>query len=134
MNGFEKLRKEIEGQQDVALLAVVDYLLSRDDMEQKYLNEEKSIKGMVDFIKIKARKNMKNGWNFITNEVVFSWAIMYYTFPNSFLKIEKEKPKTTQPKTTTKAPSQNNVIDLDKAKEKLEKKKEIEQISLFGGV
>lgn len=134
MNGFDKLRKEIEGQQDAALLAVVDYLLSRDDMEQKYLNEEKSIKGMVDFIKNKARKNMKNGWNFITNEVVFSWAIMYYTFPNSFLKIEKEKPKTTQTKATTKAPSQNNVIDLDKAKEKLEKKKEIEQISLFGGV
>ena len=91
--------------------------------------------GIIGFLV--ARKYMKNGWNYITNEVVYAWAIMYFSLPNSFLKIEKKDADKSKNKTKTsskKASSKNNVVSLEKAKENMEKKKETAQISLFGGV
>lgn len=134
MDGFNRLREQIEDQEDTALRQVVDYLISREDMEQKYLNEEKDVKGMCSFIKGKGNSHAKNGWNFITNEVVFAWAIMYWSLPNSFLKINQPKATktaTTSAKTTTE---KNNVVSIEKAKKVLEEKKQVEQLTLFGGV
>lgn len=133
MNGFDRLREEVEGQKSTGLIATVDYLLTRNDMEPKYLNQEKNLKEMAEFIRKKADKIKEDGWNFITNEVVYAWAVMYYAFPNSFLKIENKKAKKNKSVETTNTTNKNNIIELNKAKEKLEKKKEIEQISLFGG-
>lgn len=39
MNGFDRLREQVKDQEDSALKQVIEYLISRDDMEQKYLNE-----------------------------------------------------------------------------------------------
>lgn len=137
MTGFERLKEQVKDQEDKALLQTVDYLLSREDMEQKYLNPEKTIEEMAKFIHDKGIKYMKNGWNYITNEVVYAWAIMYFSLPNSFLKIEKKDADKSKNKTKTsskKVNSKNNVVSLEKAKENMEKKKETAQISLFGGV
>jgi len=132
MNGFNRLREQIEEQEDTALRQVVDYLISREDMEQRYLNEEKDIKGMCTFIKGKGNAHSKNGWNFITNEVVFAWAVMYWSLPNTFLKINQ--PKVTKTATTPSKTAKNNVVSIEKAKKTLEEKKQVEQLTLFGGV
>ena len=137
MTGFERLKEQVKDQEDKALLQTVDYLLSREDMEQKYLNPEKTIEEMAKFIHDKGIKYMKNGWNYITNEVVYAWAIMYFSLPNSFLKIEKKDTNNAKIKTKTsskKSNSKNNVVSLEDAKKNMEKKKETAQISLFGGV
>ena len=135
MTGFERLKEQAEGQKDMALLQTVDFLLTRKDMEQKYLNEEKSLAEMGKFIREKGQKLTRNGWNYITNEVVYAWAIMYFSLPNKLLKI-KDTPVKKDSKKDEKsdAPTKNNVIPIEKAKKVTEKKKEIEQISLFGGV
>ena len=39
MTGFERLKEQVKDQEDKALLQTVEYLLSREDMEQKYLHE-----------------------------------------------------------------------------------------------
>ena len=132
MNGFDRLKEQVKGQEDSALNQVIEYLISRDDMEQKYLNEEKNVKEMCNFIKGKGKVHAKNGWNFITNEVVFAWAIMYWALPNSFLKINQ--PKETQNTTTKEKTTKNNVVSIEKAKTAIEEKKQIEQLTLFGGV
>ena len=132
MNGFDRLKEQVKGQEDSALNQVIEYLISRDDMEQKYLNEEKNVKEMCNFIKGKGKVHAKNGWNFITNEVVFAWAIMYWALPNSFLKINT--PKETQNTTTKEKTIKNNVVSIEKAKKTIEEKKQIEQLTLFGGV
>ena len=132
MTGFERLKEQVKGQEDSALNQVIEYLISRDDMEQKYLNEEKNVKEMCNFIKGKGKVHAKNGWNFITNEVVFAWAIMYWALPNSFLKINT--PKETQNTTTKEKTTKNNVVSIEKAKKTIEEKKQIEQLTLFGGV
>lgn len=132
MNGFDRLKEQVKGQEDSALNQVIEYLIFRDDMEQKYLNEEKNVKEMCNFIKGKGKVHAKNGWNFITNEVVFAWAIMYWALPNSFLKINT--PKETQNTTTKEKTTKNNVVSIEKAKKTIEEKKQIEQLTLFGGV
>lgn len=132
MNGFDRLKEQVKGQEDSALNQVIEYLISRDDMEQKYLNEEKNVKEMCNFIKGKGKVHAKNGWNFITNEVVFAWAIMYWALPNSFLKINK--PNETQNTTTKEKTTKNNVVSIEKAKKAIEEKKQVDQLTLFGGV
>ena len=127
MNGFDRLKEQMEGQEDHALQEVVNYLLTREDMEPRYLNEEKTLERMCDFIKEKARKNAKNGWNFVSNEIVFAWAIMYFSLPDSLLQISPLTPKKVEkPK---KDESKNNVISIEQAKN-IQKEK---QLSLFGG-
>lgn len=135
MTGFERLKKQMEGQKDPALKQTVEYLLSRDDMEEKYLNEEKNIEEMAKYIRAKGQKHCSNGWNYITNEVVYAWAIMYFSFPNTFLKINtKPKENTTKSaKTSTANKNKNNIISLEDAKKQIGEKKEVAQISLFGG-
>ena len=134
MNGFERLKEQVKDQKDMALQQTVEYLLSRDDMEPKYLNEEKTLEGMCKFIRSKGNKHMRNGWAYVTNELVYAWAIMYFSLPNKFLKIDtpKSKEKTTDNKTTT-LPPPNNVVSIETAKKKIEQKKEVTQLSLFGG-
>lgn len=132
MNGFDRLREQVKDQEDSALKQVIEYLISRDDMEQKYLNEEKNIKEMCNFIKEKGKIHAKNGWNFITNEVVFAWAIMYWALPNAFLKINT--PKETKNSVTEEKTTKDNVVSINTAKKVLEEKKQVEQLTLFGGV
>lgn len=57
---------------------------------------------------------------------------MYWALPNSFLKINK--PKETQNTTTKEKTTKNNVVSIEKAKKAIEEKKQIEQLTLFGGV
>ena len=99
-------------------------------MEPKYLKEEKTVEEMAKFIRNKGIKNIKNGWNYIPNKVVFSWAIMYFSLPNEFLKIENTP---TKKKETRKETMKNNVITIEEIKKQAEKKREVAQISLFGG-
>lgn len=135
MTGFERLKEQVKDQEDKALVQTVEYLLTREELEQKFLDEGKTLKEMKSFIQDKARKYMKNGWTYITNEVVYSWAIMYFSLPKAFLKIAenkakkdikvKENSKNSEPK--------NNVVSLEKAKKVIKNKKETSQLSLFGG-
>ena len=132
MNGIERLQEAVKGQEDAALRQTVDYLISRKDMEQRYLNEEKNLKGMVDFIREKSKKHLKNVWTYITNEVVFAWAIMYFSLPNELLKIKENKEIQKKPNKEVK--EKNNVIPIEKGKKVIEEKKKVDQLSLFGGV
>lgn len=136
MTGYEWLKKQIKGQEDLALIQTVDYLLTRDNLQENYLNPQKTIKEMAKFIGEKGTKSVKNGWNYVPNEVVFAWAVMYYSLPNEFLKINTNKTDNKMSKKDSKknTPQKNNIISLEDIKQKMEQKKEIEQISLFGGV
>lgn len=126
MNGFDRLQSMIKDQKDEALKQTVNYLLSRTDLEQKFLNEDKNLDEMCKFIKNKGGQHCRNGWNYITNELVYAWAVMYFSLPNSFLKI-KNVPSNNQKNKPLETPAKANVIPIEKAKEK------VKQLSLFGG-
>ncbi|MBQ7411180.1 MAG: hypothetical protein IJW20_07360 [Clostridia bacterium] len=131
MNGSERLLKMLDSKdkKSIALKETVDYLIAREDLQVKFLNEEKTIEGLENFIKEKARQHQLNGWTYITNEVVFAWAVMYFSLPNSFLKIKETKDIKIKEKTEiNEKTGSNKVISLEKAKEKKDA-----QLSLFGG-
>lgn len=127
MNGYDRLQGMIKDQKDEALKQTVNYLLSRTDLEQKFLNEDKTLDEMCKFIRNKGRQHCRNGWNYITNELVYAWAVMYFSLPNSFLKIKNIPTNSQKTSPTNTVPTKDNVIPIEKAKEK------VKQLSLFGG-
>lgn len=131
MTGFERLKSMVKDQEDVALKETVDYLLTKSYLEKKFLNEEKDLEGMCRFIRNKVSNHYKNGWTYVPNNVVFSWAIMYFSLPNSILKINNNKISKKSEKnniSVDKNNDNNKVIDIEKAKEK------VIQLSFLGGI
>lgn len=59
MEGIERIKILASEIKDEALLEIVNYLISRKDMNDKYLNEEKSLRQMIDFIMNEAKKKIK---------------------------------------------------------------------------
>lgn len=129
MNGFDRLKEQVKDQNDQGLIQTVNYLLSRKDMESKYLNKEKSLDQMCNFIRSRGNKHCHDGWTYIPDNIVHSWAIMYYSLPNKLLKITSTPTKKTEEKSKNNdnLEKKNNVISIEKAK------KSIKQLSLFGG-
>lgn len=99
MDGIERLRKLAEGQEDISLNRVIAYLTSVTDMNEKYNNEEKSLKQMTDYIKGEAKKIAKDGYCWVEDATVFTWAIDYWNKTNEELGIKKQ---ITIPKIETK--------------------------------
>ena len=97
MDGIERIKTLASEIKDEALLEIINYLVSREDMNEKYLNEEKSLAQMVEFIKGEARKQEKNGMAMIKDEVVFGWAIHYFDESNADLGLitKKEEKNST---------------------------------------
>ena len=90
-SGLERIKKLSAEVKDKAVLKIINYLLSRKDMNEKYLNEEKSLTQMIEFIKSKAKEKATNGIAMIEDDEVYSWAIHYFDESNKDLKISKTK-------------------------------------------
>lgn len=112
MEGIERIKQLAAEIKDEALLEIINYLTSREDMNEKYLNEEKSLKQMVDFIKSKAKEKAKDGMAMIKDDVVFGWAIHYFDETNEDLGLNTKKQVKVE-----SAPVQNETSDK---KEKIE--------------
>lgn len=88
MTGKERIKALAADVKDKALLQIIDYLLSRNDMDEKYLNESKSLKGMIDYIRLEAQKLATNNMAVVIDEVVYGWAIHYFDEDNKDLNIK----------------------------------------------
>lgn len=107
MNGIERIKVLASEVKDEAVLEIVKYLISRTDMDDKYLNEEKSLKQMIDFIVNEAKKKSENNMAMIKDDVVFGWAIHYWDEDNKDLDLSssdnvkniEKKEKVVQEKT-----------------------------------
>lgn len=97
LDGIERIKILAKEVKDKPLLKIIDYLLTRNDMNDKYLNEEKNLSQMIQYIKAEAKKRAINGVAVIEDEEVYNLAIHYFDEANSNLKI-------------------NNNVDLKEAK------------------
>ena len=153
MDGIQRLAEMAEGQKDFVLLEIVKYLTSREDMNEKYLNKEKNLKGMAYYIRgeliktfceqnntndlEKFAQDMKyNGKNVkylmvgMSNERTFELAIDYFNKSNEELGIKPEETKKTVTKNKNEEDEFGSIFEAQETM--VEKKKdEIEQISLF---
>ena len=137
MTGIERLRILSEGTKNQALIKVIDYLETRKDMYERYLNEEKTPEQMWQYITKKAKEQSINNCAVIDDRVVYVWAISYFLATNEALSLttsdtskSKEEPKKDAKKEkeqTSEQEKPNNVIDIQTAKVS-------NQITMFEGV
>ena len=97
MLGIERIKVLGSEVKDKALLKVIEYLVSREDMNEKYLNEEKSLKQMVEYIKSEAKKQAVNGMAMIEDEEIYGWAIHYFDETNEKLGLKVETKNIVKP-------------------------------------
>ncbi len=116
MTGNERLDNLVQGQMDQALLKVVEYLKNLEGIEDLFLNEEKDLKGMCDYVKSKAKELAVNNVAVVEDEIVYEWAEIYWQQSNEALGIKKEEPRPI--------PKVNNVVTN-------ETKPEQAQLTLF---
>lgn len=156
MEGITRINTMAEGQKDFVLLEIVKYLVSRTDLNEKYLNKEKTLKGMASYIQGEVmnefceKMDTKNPSSFAQNvkynggntkclavgmseEKVYELAVKYFEKSNEELgiKLEEPKPKAKIEKKEDEFGSIFDTVNIEKVEEK---KEEIEQISFFSNI
>lgn len=132
MKGIERIKVLASEIKDEALLQIVNYLLTRVDMNDKYLNEEKSLKQMVEFIRKCAKEKSKGqGWVMIKDEDVYNYAIHYFDESNESLGLPSKKEdkniatvaENIEDKEQNKTELQEKEVEITAPQEKNKKKK-----------
>ena len=138
MEGINRLSEMIKGQKDKYLIKIVSYLILQEKMNECYLNEEKNLKDMANYIKKLAKKEAINGVAIIEDETVYQWAKEYFEKSNQELGIENKVVKTNNEKNNNNNNNSNNNNNNVNSKfgsifgnKEIKKEQEIEQISLF---
>lgn len=124
MEGLKRLETEVLELNDYNVSAIFNYLKEREDLIDKFDNEEKSLKEMYKYICDQARKKAVNNVAMIDDRVVYLWAVTYFIKSNEELGLKKENVKPKKEDTTKKVEDKQDV-------EKKEEKKEDNQISMF---
>lgn len=75
---MSKFEDECKNVNDKNLKLICDYLLGREDMQEKLNNPNKSIDKMFSYIRNQAKKKAVNGCAVISDTEVFGWAVHYY--------------------------------------------------------
>jgi len=131
MDGIQRLANMLEGQKDKYLIKITNYLMTQTDMQEAFLKKEKNLKGMAQYIKELARKEMQDYVAVMDDEEVYQWAKDYFNKSNEELGIEENKTQKAN-KIKENDDEFGSIFGetIENAQE--EKKEEIEQISLFG--
>lgn len=116
MEGIERIKKLSDEIKDANIKKVAEYLINREDMDEKYLNDEKNLIEMWEFIKGQAKEQAENGCAVLEDEKVYGLAIHYFDESNEALGISKKEQKTTK-KENTKATDNKPKQSKDKAEE-----------------
>lgn len=125
MTGVERLKSMIvEGPIKKPLFKIYMYLKNRSDMDEKFLNPEKSMTQMYEYITEQARKQAVNNTAMIEDAVVYGLAIHYFDETNEDLGLIKKEVKKVNIKN-------DNISDVVQKIIPVPKKEEREQLSLF---
>ena len=128
MEGIERLRGMLGGGFQKPLLKIFMYLKTREDMDKKYLNPEKNLGQMYEYIKSEAQKQAVKGIAVLDDMVVYSLAIHYFDESNKNLGLDKKEKKIeTNKKNGNKEKENSNITEINPRQE------DKEQISIFEG-
>lgn len=107
MEGIERIKKLSQEQKDANIKKVAEYLIKREDLDGKFLNEEKNLIDMWDYIKKQAKEKAVNGCAVIEDEEVYGLAVHYFDETNEALGIKTSKKETKQDAKTEENASKN---------------------------
>ena len=124
MEGIEKLEVEVTDMNNSSISVIWDYLKTRTDLYEKFNNAEKSIKQMYEFIYEKSKKQKNGNVAVIMDNVVFLWAVSYFSKSNEELGLNEKKVMPPKPAEIIKKIEEKKIENI------VEKNKD-EQINLF---
>lgn len=93
---MSKFEDECKSVKDKNLKLICDYLLGREDMQEKLNNPNKSIDKMFSYVRSQAKKKAVNGCAVISDAEVFGWAVHYYDEEEVSGNIEQPERMTLQ--------------------------------------
>ena len=129
MEGLERLEIQTLELNNASISAVFDYLKTRKDLYENFKNEEKTMKQMYEFMYNKASKHKQDNVAMISDQLVYMWAVMYFTRSNEDLGIKEKKVMPPTSKEVIEKIEKKN----DKSEEKDSEKNALtdNQINLF---
>lgn len=101
MKGIERIKQFSKETKDQNIKKVAEYLINREDMNDKFLNEEKNLTDMWEYIRDKAREKATNGCAVLEDQDVYNLAVHYFDETNEALGIKTSK-KQNKPKEENK--------------------------------
>ena len=158
MEGIERIKEMAKGQKNPILLAIVQYLISREDMDYNYLKEEKNLKEMATYIEGEVLKEYCEKMNIkdpsshakeikyndksmrclvvgMSEQKTYELAINYFCKSNKELGIKPVQKEKKVEKLEENIDDEFGSIFNDETTEEINTKKgEIEQISLFSSM
>lgn len=120
MEGLERLEKEAKDMKNASITKLFEFLKTRKNLYENFENEEKTMKGMYEYLYEKARNHKVGNVAFVEDNLVYVWAVTYFLKSNEELGIKKNSVMPPSPKEIRK-----------KLEEKKAKKDENLQINLF---
>lgn len=127
MEGIERLELEVLEMNNFSVSNMFNNIKNKPELQEKFNNKEKTIKGMYEYVYEKARALQQGNVAMVNDQVVYLWATNYFKYTNEELGITK---KGLKPETNKKESKKED----KKEEKKAEKKENIPQISMFGEV
>ena len=127
MEGIERLELEVLEMNNFSVSNMFNNIKNKPELQEKFNNKEKTIKGMYEYVYEKARSLRQGNVAMVNDQVVYLWATNYFKYTNEELGIKK---KGLKPETNKKESKKED----KKEEKKAEKEENNPQISMFGEV
>lgn len=124
MEGIERLQEQVLEMNNIHVSAIFEYLKTRNDLYEKFNNDEKSIQQMYTFIYEKARSLKQDNVAMVLDKVVYLWAVTYFNKSNAELGI-------SQTSTSIKKTEAKQYIKNSEKNKSDENNQKDNQISMF---
>lgn len=124
MEGIERLELEVLEMKDFAVSNIFNNIKNKPELQEKFNNKEKTIKGMYEYVYEKAKALKQGNVAMVNDQVVYLWATNYFKYTNEELGIKK---KDLTPETNKKETKKED----EKEEKKSEEKEYNPQISMF---
>lgn len=118
MEGIKRIKELSQKEKDANIKKVAEYLINREDMNDKFLNEEKNLTDMWEFIKGEAKKKAQNGCAVIEDEEVYGLAVHYFDETNEALGLKTSDKKEKKEEAIKQEENTKTVDNVEKQEEK----------------
>lgn len=127
MEGLKRLEQEVMEMNNFNVYTIFNQIKDLPELQNKFDNKEKTIKGMYEYVYEKARTVKQGNVAMVNDRIVCLWATNYFKHSNEELGIKEKK---VSPPPVKKA---ENETQQDEKEQKKEEEKNA-QISIFSEV
>ena len=128
MEGLKRLEQEVMEMNNFNVYTIFNQIKDLPELQDKFDNKEKTIKGMYEYVYEKARTVKQGNVAMVNDRIVCLWAANYFKHSNEELGIKEKK---VSPPPVKKA--ENETQQEEKEQKKKEEEKNA-QISIFSEV